>query len=52
MSRSLQKMGVRVIGKQVTQEDKFLFATANILNRYFSCYLLMLHFVTEGISPE
>lgn len=50
MSRSLQKC-VLGIGTQATQEDKFLLATANILNRNFSCYLLMLHFVIEGISP-
>lgn len=43
-------MGVQDIGTQATQEDKFLFATANILNRNFSCYLLMLHFVTGGNS--
>lgn len=46
----LAEMGVLDTGTQTAQEDSFLFATANILNRNFSCYLLVLLFVTEGIS--
>lgn len=31
-------MGVLDIGTQATQEDNFLFATGNILNKKFSCF--------------